>query len=98
MIYVIATIDVLADRADDFAALAKPCIAETRNEDGCDSYQLHRATDNESRFVFVERWRDRDALNAHFRQPHLIAFRDDGAPMIKAKSVEIIDPADVDIL
>ncbi|MEM1317492.1 MAG: putative quinol monooxygenase [Pseudomonadota bacterium] len=98
MIYVIATIDVLDSKADEFLKLAEPCIAATRNEDGCDSYVLHRATDDESRFVFVERWRDRDALDAHFAQPHLVDFRNGGAPMIKAKTVEIIDPAHVDIL
>ena len=41
MIYVVATVDVKPENREAFVAGARKCIAETRNEKGCISYDSH---------------------------------------------------------
>jgi quinol monooxygenase YgiN len=43
----------------------------THRETGCLTYALHTVDDEPDRFVLVERWTDRTALDAHMQQPYL---------------------------
>lgn len=47
---------------------------ESRKEDGCVRYGFFSAVEDPLSFVAVEEWRDREALDAHFAQPHLREF------------------------
>ena len=47
---------------------------ESRKEDGCVRYGFFAAVEDPLSFVAVEEWRDRNALDAHFAQPHLREF------------------------
>ena len=40
--------------------------ARSRQEDGCIAHNVHADCDDPARLVFVEYWRDMDALKAHF--------------------------------
>lgn len=46
----------------------------SRKEDGCIRYGFFSAVEDPLSFVAVEEWRDRDALDVHFAQPHLGEF------------------------
>jgi quinol monooxygenase YgiN len=46
----------------------------SRNEDGCVRYGFFAAVEDPLSFVAVEEWRDREALDAHFAEPHLQEF------------------------
>ncbi|BBX94829.1 putative quinol monooxygenase [Mycobacterium lacus] len=48
--------------------------APTRAEDGCRTYDLYEA-DDRGEFVVFERYRDRDALDAHRASPHYVNYR-----------------------
>ncbi|MDD9908414.1 MAG: putative quinol monooxygenase [Ahrensia sp.] len=98
MIYIIATLSIKPGTFDQVMALATPCIEATRKEDGCLSYDLHRSVNDENTLVFVERWRDMDAIKAHFVEPHLVAWRDGAEGLIADKKIEIITPEDVKVL
>lgn len=52
----------------------RPCVAPTRKEDGCHLYTIHTDLDQTGRFVFIERWASRAALDAHMQTPHFLAM------------------------
>jgi quinol monooxygenase YgiN len=47
---------------------------ESRREDGCIRYGFFAAVEDPLGFIAVEEWRDREALDRHFAQPHLHEF------------------------
>lgn len=57
------------DEATAEAAI-RACVVETRKEPGCRLYTAHSDISAPGRFIFVERWADRAALDAHGQQPH----------------------------
>lgn len=68
---VIVTGDIVAN-AGQFDALfaeARAHSARSRIEPGCLSHDCYQDPDNPNRIVFVERWRDEAALQAHFQTP-----------------------------
>ncbi len=58
----VATITPNPDQMDAVEAVLKDLIPAVHDEDGCELYALHRGRD---KFIFVERWRDGEALAAH---------------------------------
>ncbi len=96
MIYVIATLGIKPGTAAQVFEAASACIAATRKEKGCIDYNLMQNMGDENTLMFVERWTNRAALEAHFDQPHLIAWREAAAKFVIDKKLEIIDPAQVD--
>ena len=67
MIYVVATSQVKPESRDAFIKGAKECIAATRKEKGCISYESHTSIHDPNLVVVVERWETREDLNAHGR-------------------------------
>ena len=51
-------------------------VATTHTEDGCERYALHKDLGDPSKFTFVEKWRDMDALVVHGGQPGMSLFGD----------------------
>ena len=98
MIYVIATLSIKPGTVAQLFGLAQPCIDATRNEPGCISYDLNQSLSDENRLVFVESWKSREDLNQHFKQPHMITWRQQGAQFIVDRKIEIIDVASVEVL
>ena len=97
MIYVVATTQMKPENRDDFINGHKACIAETRKEKGCISYEGHISIHNPNEYVVVERWETRDDLNAHGRAPHMKVWRGLSAPLKASPTViEIISDAKVD--
>ena len=74
---VIVTGDVVA-RPGAFDALfaeTRAHSARSRTEPGCLSHDSFQDPDNPNRIVFVERWRDSQALQAHFKTPGIAQLR-----------------------
>jgi len=76
MIIVLGHVDTSADTIDAAVAVSLEHVRRSRQEPGCISHAVHSDVENPHRLVFVERWADRDALNAHFRVPESGAFVD----------------------
>jgi quinol monooxygenase YgiN len=70
-ILVIARVAVRPDARETWLAAAAACIEATRAEPGCQSYDMFESATGSGRFVFVEEWQDRLALDRHMIQPHL---------------------------
>ena len=68
-------------------------VATTQSEDGCDEYRLYEDTERPGSFVFVERWRDRDALDAHVRSEHFRGFGREVGRLLTGSDVQVHDVA-----
>ena len=95
MIVLIATLTIKSGSAEAVIAAAKPCIDGTRAEPGCVSYDLNHSVTDPDTMVFVERWVSREAIDAHMRMPHFLAWREKAASLILDRKIEIITPAEI---
>ncbi len=75
-------------------------IPATHAEEGCVRFALHRVAGEPERFVLVERWASRAALDEHIATPHLAEFRARGAEiwaeppqLTVAEALPVGDPA-----
>jgi quinol monooxygenase YgiN len=74
VILVVGRVRCGAERRDELIGLFKTMQDESRKEDGCLRYGFFAAVEDPLSFVAVEEWRDREALDRHFAQPHLAEF------------------------
>lgn len=70
-VVVVATIVPLAEHRDEVIAAFKETIKQVHDEDGCELYALHEASD---RLIMIEKWASRDALRVHSTSPALTAM------------------------
>ncbi len=49
---------------------AKPCIAATRKEKGCITYEMSQDIGDKTKFIFYERWKSPADLAAHLNAEH----------------------------
>jgi quinol monooxygenase YgiN len=84
MLLLTAFIEVApADRGAIEAALPE-VVAASRRDEGCEEYGCYEDTQQRGRYVFVERWRDRAALDRHLRTPHMAAWMKAAGPKMKS--------------
>ena len=74
MIVVIGRVTCEAQNRDELVAAFEEMQDASRREDGCLRYGFFAAVENPLAFIAVEEWADREALDAHFVQPHLQKF------------------------
>lgn len=98
MVYIIAYLTAHAGKGDEIVALTKPLIDATLKEAGCVSYELYRKPTDPDALVFVESWKDRAAIDAHFAEPHLKAFQTAAANLLASARVEIVHPEKVEVV
>lgn len=95
MLGVVATIKVKAGMEKDFEAVAKELVAKVgANEPGCALYALHH-TDTPGTYVFMERYRDQAAADAHRASDHFKTlgrkmgeYMDGRAEVLRLREVE----------
>lgn len=92
MILVTGSILARADTVDRILELSLEHVQRSRTEPGCISHAVHRDAENPLRLVFVEQWKDREALLAHFAVPASRGFVAEAAKLADgAPSIEIYD-------
>ncbi|NJR78078.1 putative quinol monooxygenase [Sphingomonas corticis] len=74
MLIVTGSLTARPDNFEAFLASALAHVRRSRAEDGCLHHAVARDCENPYRLVFFETWRDRAALDAHFRVAEAIAF------------------------
>ncbi len=74
MIIVTGSVVASPDQLDEVLRLSLEHVRRSRLEPGCISHDVHHHAENPNRLVFVERWADRAALDAHFVVPESRAF------------------------
>jgi len=74
MISVIAKLPIKEDKVDEAVAAIKELVKDVAKEEGTLLYTLNRDSKNPNTLVFMERYKDKDALNAHSATPHFKVF------------------------
>ncbi len=74
MIVVTGRVRVPASRREEFVAIATEMCEASRGDDGCLGYRVYADLEQPERYVFIEEWRDEQALQHHFSQPHTARF------------------------
>ena len=74
MIVVIGDVRIREGSLDAAVALSREHVERSRHETGCISHDVHHHVDDAHRLVFVERWADRAAIDAHFSVPASMTF------------------------
>lgn len=69
MILVLGHVTARAEHFDEVLRLSRLHVERSRAEPGCLAHAVHRDAENPLRLVFVEKWSDMAALQAHFRVP-----------------------------
>ena len=88
MLIVAGEIVVEPGRIDGVRGALRSMEEETRKESGCQAYAFSADINEPERVRIFERWESMDALQAHFKTPHMAAF---GAALgqVQPKSMEI---------
>ena len=82
MIVVTGRVHIPAERREEFAAVATEMCRASRSDDGCVGYRVYEDLEQPDRYVFIEEWRDEEALLSHFSQPHTGTFMGALVPML----------------
>ena len=98
MVYVIAYLKTHPGKGAEFVSDAVPLIEGTRKEEGCIYYDLFQKPGEPDTLIFVEQWTTREALEAHFGEPHIIAFQKATADLVAEGRIEVIHPEKVEAL
>ena len=101
MIHVIAIITAKPGQRENILQAARANIPAVLAEDGCieygpavdaeglGSFQTKFGPDT---FVFIEKWRDTQALKAHAAAPHMAAYAAKTKEMIASRVIHVLSP------
>lgn len=79
---VIATLIAKPGQQDTLEPLLRGLLEPTRQEAGCEQYDLHQDLQHPETFYMLERWRDDAALADHDQSAHIQSFRTKAADVL----------------
>jgi quinol monooxygenase YgiN len=98
MISVIASVRVKADRLPQFIEILKANVPKVREEKGCIEY--FPAIDIDSSLpvqkldknvvTIIEKWESLEALGAHLKTPHMLAYREKVKDIVENLSIKVL--------
>lgn len=71
---IVARVEVLPGKEQEFIKAADSLILGTRAEEGNISYNLYQNPANPASFIFYEEYKDRHAMDLHAASAHFRAF------------------------
>jgi quinol monooxygenase YgiN len=74
MVIVMGTATFAPGKIDRLLGALQAQLTATRAEDGCLHYAFSRDVLDLDRLHVAERWRDNDAIDAHFKTAHIASF------------------------
>jgi quinol monooxygenase YgiN len=69
-----AKLSIKPEKVKDFILAAKEIIEKSNKESGCKFYQLYQDPYDNTRFIFVEEYKNQAAIDAHFASDYFKAF------------------------
>ena len=101
MISVIASIKVKADRLPEFIEIFKANVPKVRDEKGCIEYFPAIDIDSDlpvqkldkNVVTIIEKWESVEALRAHLKTPHMLAYREKVKDMVEELSIKVLKDA-----
>jgi len=85
---VIAKIQVVKGKENEFLTLGEPLIEATRKEPGNLIYTLYRSIEDSSEFMMYEEYTSQEAFDAHGKSDHFLTFAKHVKPLL-AKDLDI---------
>ncbi len=76
MIIVAGTIRIPEDKIEALLPTARTTLAATRKEAGCIVYSYAFDVEDRGLVRIYEEWESRAHLEAHFKQPHMVPWRE----------------------
>ena len=74
MILITGSVLARPETFDDIKRLSLAHVRRSRGEEGCLHHSVHVDVENPLRLVFVERWRDKEAVRKHFADKEARGF------------------------
>lgn len=71
---IVARVEVLPGKEQEFISKTEPLIQGTRAEEGNISYNLYQNPSNPVSFIFYEEYKDQHAMDVHAASVHFQAF------------------------
>lgn len=71
---IVAKLSIKPERTKDFITVAKEMIEKSNMESGCSFYQLYQDPYDNSKFVFVEEYKNQTAVDEHFASDYFKTF------------------------
>ncbi|MBN2864324.1 MAG: antibiotic biosynthesis monooxygenase [Bacteroidales bacterium] len=71
---IIAKVYIKPGSESAFISEAKSMIENSNKEEGCMGYMLYQDPYEKTNFIFVERYKDQSAVDAHFATPYFSEF------------------------
>lgn len=93
MLMLTAFIEVAPEDREAIRDALPAVIAATRAEEGCEDYGCYEDTQHVGRYVFIERWRDKAALDRHLGTPHMAGWMGVAGPRMKSARGFLYDVA-----
>ena len=91
---IVAKLAVKPEKVKAFTEAAKEIIEKSNKEPGCKSYQLYQDPYDNTKFVFVEEYKNQAAVDAHFASDYFKAFGPKISDMVAEPSkIKIISVA-----
>ena len=88
---VVATLVARKGCDQELEKLLKGLVAQSRKDEGCVQYDLHRGIDEPRVYVFYEIWESMELLQKHSKTPHLDALQRDGAEVIESSDIKVLE-------
>lgn len=101
MIYVIATIEVVEGKRDEFLKHFRALVPKVLEEDGCIEYGPNIDLDTsieaqgdlrDNVVVVIEKWEDAEALECHLVAPHMLEYRTQVKKLVQSVALQILEP------
>ena len=101
MLYVIATIEVVNGKRDEYLREIRKVIPRVRAEKGCIEYvpvvdlpAQFSAQDpvQSNRVTIIEKWETLEALKTHMEAPHMKEYRENAKKFIVSVKVQVFSP------
>lgn len=101
MIYVIATVDVVPGKREDFIAEFRRVVPEVLAEKGCLFYGptvdipsglAKQIAQRENVVTIVESWQSLEDLQAHIVAPHMTAYRERVKDLVLGTQLQVLSP------
>ncbi|AZA79504.1 antibiotic biosynthesis monooxygenase [Chryseobacterium sp. G0186] len=73
-IYLTAVIKAKDEHRTEVLEVLQNMVKETRKEEACELYNLHKGIEDNNHFVFYEIWKSKEGLDQHNQQPYIQAF------------------------
>lgn len=93
-LYLVAVITPLAGRRDEARAAFAALVERTRQEDGCELYDLVVSPGDPGTWLMLEKWTTREHWDAHMRAEHVVRHNATaGAFLAGPAELRFYDPA-----